>query len=116
MASTSTVARPRTRKPSVAVVARGPDLDALDRVLSETVELMTPMISRAGSARAKAETELRVLEADREALKARRQLVERHYQALTASFDGEERDIEATIAMYRNALLDGAEQQERTAA
>lgn len=106
----------KPRKPATAIAQRGPDLDALDRVLTETAQQMAPMISRAGSARAKAEAELRVLEADREELRARRQLVERHYEALTTSFDGEERDIEATIAMYRNALLDGADHQEGQAA
>lgn len=105
----------KPRKPFQAVAQRGPDLDALDRILTETAQQMAPMVSRVGSAREKAAAELRILEADRAALDARENLVDRHYSALKSGFSNERADIDATIAMYRNALLDGAE-QERTAA
>lgn len=95
------------------VVSKGPDLDALDRVLTETAQQLAPMVSRSGSLRARFEAELKILDADHDALRARRELVERHYQALMTGFDGEERDIEQAKTSCRNALLDGAEIQGR---
>lgn len=88
-----------------------PDLAALDRVLTETAQQLAPMVSRTGSVRARMIAEMRVLEADLEALGARRRLVESHFNALTTAFDSEERDINDAIRAYRNGLADGAEGQ-----
>ena len=91
----------------VASKTSGPDLEALDRVLTETAQQMAPMVSRTGSARERMKAEIAVLEADKAAVKARRQLVERHYNALCIAFDSEEADINAAIASYRQGLGDG---------
>ena len=73
------------------------------------------MSSRTGDVRERMAAELKGLEADLEAVHARRQLVERHYQALSNAFNAEEADIAMAMAAYRNGLLDGAEHQERAA-
>jgi hypothetical protein len=103
------------RKPSrtalriVASKTGEPDLAALDRVLTETAQQLAPMVSRTGSVRARMIAELKVLEADLDALSARRRLVESHFEALTIAFDSEERDINEAIQAYRNGLA-GVEQ------
>lgn len=108
-----TTGTPTPRKSSraalriVASKTGEPDLAALDRVLTETAQQLAPMVSRTGSVRARMAAEMKVLEADREALHARRRLVESHYKAISLAFDSEERDIEAAIQAYRNGLSDG---------
>jgi hypothetical protein len=107
---TMTAATPAPRKPSraalriVASKTGEPDLAALDRVLTETAQQLAPMVSRTGSVRARMIAEMKVLEADREALHARRRLVESHYKAISTAFDSEERDIDAAISAYRAGL------------
>ncbi len=105
-------ARKQTALRIVASKTGEPDLAALDRVLTETAQQLAPMVSRTGSVRARMIAEMRVLEADLEALAARRRLVESHFEALTTAFDSEERDINTAISAYRNGLAgDGAEGQ-----
>jgi hypothetical protein len=107
---------PKPRKVATAIAQRGPNLDALDQALSETVAQMKPMISRVSSRRAQLQSSLKQREAEGQMLKANWELVEAHYEAARQAYAAEAEDISDDIKMIRNALLDGAEQQERTAA
>lgn len=104
----------RASEPATAIARRGPDLESLDRVLTEMAQQTRTMISRVGSRRAFLETALREREAEGEALNDRWHLLERHFETARQEYAAEASDIAGDISMLRNALLDGAEhQQER---
>ena len=109
-AKSSRPSRPAAKAPTV------PDLAGLEQFIMDTTETRQAAVARDTVVRERFVTELRVLESERQALGERRSLAERLFKALTQVFDAEEADIDAAIGRYRNALLDGAETQERTAA
>lgn len=103
--------KPRARRQIAVAPARGPDLETLDRVLTEMAGQTVTMISRTGSRRAQLEVALKEREAEGEALTARWHLLERHFETARQAYAREASDIAGDIAMIKNALLDGAEQQ-----
>ena len=114
MTTAPTTTKPR--KQATAVAQRGPDLEAMDRVLTETASQMRPMIDRVSSRRAQLQTDLKRREAEAQMLEDDWALLEAHYQAARQGYDEQRADIAADIKMIRNALLDGAEHQEGQAA
>jgi hypothetical protein len=102
-ASKEAVAPKRTKRPELHVV-RGPDLVEMERVLTETAQQMAPMISRASAAKQATETEIAALRGEREGIVARRDLMERMYEALAQSFDTELADIDQAIDFKLNGI------------
>lgn len=104
------------RKPSQAVAPRGPDLEAMGALLTETASQMRPMVSHASSRRARLQTDLKQCEAEVKMLDDEWALIEAYYQSVKAGYADERADLDDEIRMMRNALLDGAEAQEGAAA
>lgn len=79
-------------------------IEELDRVLTETAQHMAPMVSRTGSARETAAAAIKVLDGERAGVEARKELAQRHYDALMSGFNAELADIDSTTAMHQAAL------------
>ena len=98
---TATAAKPR--KPSLRIVPPA-SIEELDRILTETAQHMAPMVSRMGSAREKAAAAIKVLDGERAGVEARKELAQRHHDALMTGFDAELADIDGETAMHQAAL------------
>lgn len=107
----TTARKPKTDLRVVASKMAGPDLEAMERVLQESTRDMAPMISRTAATRARVIAELKVLEADRDALVARRNLFKSQTDAVFVAFERDEADINSAIQMHRDALGGGGEGQ-----
>lgn len=94
-----------TRKPAtkLALVPK-PNLEELDRVLSDAAAQMAPMVSRSGSTRERFEAEIKVLEGERDGVQAREDLARRHFEVLLKGFAEEKADIDAAIGFYSAGL------------
>lgn len=102
-ASKETVTPARKRKPDLHVV-RGPDLVEMERVLTETAQQLAPMISRASATKQATEAEIAAMRGERDGIVARRDLMERMYEALSQSFDTELADIDQAIDFKLNGI------------
>jgi len=102
-ASKEAVAPKRTKRPELHVVPPV-NLEEMERVLTETAQQLAPMISRASAARQASEAEVIALRAEREGIVARRDLMERMYEALSQSFDTELADIDQAIDFKMNGI------------
>lgn len=91
------------RKPALKLVQK-PNLEELDRVLSDAAAQMAPMVSRSGSTKERFEAEIKVLEGERDGIDAREQLARRHFEALLKGFAEEKADIDGSIAFYSAGL------------
>lgn len=103
--------RKQTALRVVASKTSGPDLEAMERVLSESTRDMAPMVSRTSAARARMVAELQVLEADLDALEARERLYLSQTEAVKVAIERDKADIRSALQHYRNGLADGAEEQ-----
>lgn len=93
---------------TLRVVENEPDMAEFERVLTETAQQMAPMISRASATRQTVEADIIALRAEREGITARRDLMERMYQAVMTSFDSDLADIDEALNIRLNGVGSGA--------
>lgn len=93
----------KPRKSSLRIVPPA-SIEELDRILTETAQQMAPMVNRVGSAREKAAAAIKVLDGERAGIEARKELAQRHFDALMTGFNAELADIDGETAMHRAAL------------
>lgn len=91
-----------TRKPDLKLVQ--PNLEEMERVLTEAARQQAPMISRSVSTAQHFESEVKALEAEREIVVDRQQLAIRHHEALMKGFDAELADIDNAMGLYTGGL------------
>lgn len=101
-----------SRRPKAELtIVQSPDIQELERVLTETMSNTLPAISRTSSSRLRFETEVQALEAERETVEGRKALAKAHYESLVAAFDADIADINGAIAL-RTAGLTQAKLQD----
>jgi hypothetical protein len=90
------------RPPTLQLVQ--PNLEEMERVLTESVQQLAPMIRRGPSVRQKMDAEVRALEAERATIVDRQQLAQRHHDALMKGFNLELDDIDDAVRLYTGGL------------
>lgn len=93
-------------KPNLKLVQ--PNLEEMERVLTEAAKHQAPMIQRAESTRQKLDTELKALENERATVVDRQQLAIRHHEALMQGFAAELADIDKAMGLYTGGLTQDA--------
>lgn len=91
-----------TKRAELTVV--GPDLEALNRVLTEAQAETQPAVSVSATVRNFLVVEMRELEKEREVIVDRRRLLTTQVEATLASLDAQLADHDEALAMYRAAL------------
>lgn len=85
-------------------VVGGPDLDQMERVLTEAAAEQQPLVSIQSTTRERFVNEMRELEGKRDALAEKRDLFRRQLETTLAGLDAQIADHDAAICMYRGAL------------
>lgn len=107
---------PRKPKPKTDLKVVGPDMEQMERALTEFAEQQAPMVSRAGSARERQEARVKEIVADLEALKSRETLIDRTYESVKHGFALDRADMEAELDLYENGLNSLSQQVQKAAA